>query len=99
MRSTFDVIVLGSGIAGLTYALRMAEHGEVAILTKRERRASNTRWAQGGIATVMDPHDSFDAHVEDTIVAGDYLNHRDVVRICVEEGPARLAELLALGVP
>jgi L-aspartate oxidase len=99
MRSTFDVIVLGSGIAGLTYALRMAEHGEVAILTKRERRASNTMWAQGGIATVMDPHDSFAAHIEDTIVAGDYLNHRDVVRICVEEGPARLAELLALGVP
>jgi L-aspartate oxidase len=98
MRSSFDVIVLGSGVAGLTYALKMAEHGEVAIITKREARASNTFWAQGGIATVMDPYDSFEAHIEDTIVAGDYLNHRDVVRVCVEEGPARLAELMALGV-
>lgn len=98
MRSSFDVIVLGSGIAGLTYALKMAAHGEVAIITKRAPHASNTFWAQGGIATVMDPDDSFESHIEDTIVAGDYLNNREVVRVCIEEGPARLAELMALGV-
>lgn len=98
MRHAFDTIVLGSGIAGLTFALEMAKHGMVAVITKRERRASNTYWAQGGIATVMDPYDTFDAHIQDTITAGDYLNHPDIVRICVEEGPARLRELIALGV-
>ncbi len=98
MRHVFDTLVLGSGIAGLTFALKMAAHGTVAVITKRERKASNTYWAQGGIATVMDPVDSFEAHIKDTIVAGDYLNHPDIVRICVEEGPARLAELLELGV-
>jgi len=98
MRHVFDSLVLGSGIAGLTFALKMAHHGTVAVITKRERKASNTYWAQGGIATVMDPYDSFEAHIQDTITAGDYLNHPDIVRICVEEGPARLAELMAIGV-
>jgi len=98
MRYSFDTLVIGSGIAGLTYALRMAERGTVAVVTKREREETNTRWAQGGIATVMDPTDSFDAHVQDTINAGDQLNHPDIVRICVEEGPARIRELIALGV-
>jgi len=98
MRHAYDVLVLGSGIAGLTYALKMAERASVAVITKRERQVSNTAWAQGGIATVLDEHDSFESHIHDTIVAGDHLNHADVVRICVEEGPARLAELIALGV-
>ena len=98
MRYSFDTLVLGSGIAGLTYALRMAAHGTVAVVTKREREETNTRWAQGGIASVMDPSDSFDAHVEDTMNAGDQLNHPDIVRICVEEGPALIRELITLGV-
>ncbi len=98
MRHVFDTLVLGSGIAGLTFALKMADKGTVAVLTKRERRASNTYWAQGGIATVMDPHDTFEAHIQDTITAGDYLNHPDIVRICVEEAPARMQELLDIGV-
>lgn len=98
MRHTYDVLVLGSGIAGLTYALKMAARCSVAVITKRERQVSNTAWAQGGIATVLDEHDSFESHIRDTIVAGDHLNHADVVRICVEEGPARLAELIQLGV-
>ena len=94
----FDTVVLGSGIAGLTYALRMAEHGSVAVLTKRQRMEANTRYAQGGIATVVDPSDTFESHVIDTIKAGDGLNNPEIVRICVEEGPARLAELIARGV-
>ena len=59
----FDYLILGSGIAGLAYALRVAEHGEVAIVTKRRAQDSATDWAQGGIAAVVDPEDSFDAHV------------------------------------
>jgi L-aspartate oxidase len=98
MKHTFDSLVLGSGIAGLTYALAMAEHGSVAIVTKRRRMNANTRWAQGGIATVVDKADTFAAHIDDTINAGDDLNHPDIVRICVEEGPARLQELIDAGV-
>jgi L-aspartate oxidase len=94
----FDTLVLGSGIAGLSYALKMARHGTVALVTKRSREDSNTRLAQGGIAAVMGPGDSFEAHVVDTIQAGDGLNHPDIVRLCVEHGPARLAELIELGV-
>jgi L-aspartate oxidase len=81
------------------YALKMAEHGTVGVLTKRELGEANTTYAQGGIAAVMDgAADSFDEHVKDTIVAGDGLNDPEVVRICVEEGPARLHELVAMGV-
>lgn len=98
MRHSFDTLVIGSGIAGLTYALEMARYGSVAVVTKRDRDDTNTRWAQGGIATVMDPDDTFDAHVRDTITAGDELNHPDIVRICVEDGPARVRELIAHGV-
>ena len=98
MSHVFDTVVLGSGAAGLTYALKMAERGSVAVLTKRQRLDGNTRWAQGGIAVVVDDKDSFAAHIEDTMIAGDGLNDRDIVRLCVEEGPARLQELLALGV-
>jgi len=98
MKQTFDCLVLGGGAAGLTYALKMADRGSVAVLFKRDRLEANTRFAQGGIAIVVDPTDSFDAHVKDTIIAGDGLNHEDIVRICVEEGPARLAELVLLGV-
>ena len=98
MSTSFDTLVLGSGAAGLTYALERAATGTVAVVTKRDRMSCNTRYAQGGIAIVVDKSDSFDAHVKDTIVAGDGLNDERVVRMCVEEGPARLAELLKLGV-
>jgi len=76
----------------------MAEQGTVAVLTKSSQNLSNTAWAQGGIAAVMSTTDSFDSHVADTIRAGDGLNRREIVRICVEEGPERLRELMALGV-
>ena len=98
MQHTFDTLVLGSGIAGLTYALRMAEVGSVCVVTKRERGTTNTSQAQGGFAAVMSGADSFDAHVADTITAGAGLNDPAVVRICVEEGPDRIRELVGRGV-
>ena len=98
METKYDALVLGGGIAGLTYALKVAEHGTVGLVTKEELSNANTTWAQGGIAVVTDPSDTFDAHVEDTVVAGDGLNEREVVEICVKEGPERLKELIARGV-
>jgi L-aspartate oxidase len=96
MRS-FDFIVLGSGIAGLTFALKAAERGTVAIVTKKNRAESNTNYAQGGIAAVTSKEDSFELHVQDTLQAGAGLCRENVVRTIVEEGPARIAELIELG--
>ncbi|MEI7865388.1 MAG: L-aspartate oxidase [Chthoniobacterales bacterium] len=93
----FDHIVLGSGIAGLTYALKAAASGSVAIVTKRARATSNTAWAQGGVACVTSPEDSFDLHVKDTLEAGAGLCQRDIVEMVVREGPERIDELIALG--
>ncbi|MGM0576796.1 MAG: L-aspartate oxidase [Myxococcota bacterium] len=98
MKYQFDALVLGSGVAGLTYALRVAEHGRVAVVTKGERSETNTAQAQGGIAAVLDEQDSFEAHVKDTITAGAGLNDEKIVRICVREGPERIRELVELGV-
>ena len=95
---TYDFLVVGSGIAGLSFALRAAAHGSVAILTKRGAEASNTAWAQGGIATVMGADDSMDLHVADTLDAGAGLCHEDVVRTIVSEGPECIEELIARGV-
>jgi L-aspartate oxidase len=92
-----DFLVIGSGVAGLTFALDAARHGRVHIVTKRRAEDSNTLWAQGGIAAVMDPSDTANAHVEDTIVAGAGLCHRVVVEICANEGPARIRELIERG--
>jgi len=92
-----DVLVLGSGIAGLFYALRVAELGTVAIVTKKRAADSATNWAQGGIAAVQDRDDSFDAHVRDTLVAGDGLCREPVVHRVVERGPAMIDALLKLG--
>ncbi|MCI0537215.1 MAG: L-aspartate oxidase [Verrucomicrobiales bacterium] len=93
----FDFIVLGSGVAGLTFALKVAPYGRVAIITKKNRAESNTNYAQGGIAAVTSKEDSFEMHVRDTLEAGAGLCHEDVVRTIVEEGPARIAELVDLG--
>ena len=93
----FDYLVLGSGIAGLSFALKMAPHGRVAIVTKKDRAESNTNYAQGGIASVTSKEDSFESHVRDTLEAGAGLCKESVVRTIVEEGPARIAELIALG--
>jgi len=93
----FDFLVLGSGIAGLFYALRAAEHGSVAVVTKKRAADSATNWAQGGIAAVMDPEDSFADHVRDTLEAGAGLCHEDVVQRVVERGPAMIEALTKLG--
>ncbi len=93
----FDFLVLGSGIAGLSFALRAAEKGTVALVTKRGLSDSNTAWAQGGVACVVSEEDSVDLHVRDTLVAGAGLCHEDVVRAVVSEGPERIAELIAMG--
>ncbi len=97
-----DFLVIGSGIAGLSVALELAELGEVTVLSKRDPHESSTDRAQGGIATVLDPvegGDTFEAHIADTLRAGAGLCHPDIVRLCVEEGPARVRFLEAQGVP
>src|ERR1041385_2492172 len=93
----FDFLVLGSGIAGLSFALNAARRGRVAIITKKNRAESNTNYAQGGIAAVTSKEDSFEMHVGDTLEAGAGLCHEPVVRTIVQEGPARIAELIELG--
>lgn len=93
----FDFLVIGGGIAGLSYALKVAEHGTVAVLFKKDPNLSSTLWAQGGIAAVNEPDDTFDLHIQDTLVCGGGLCKREIVEIVVTEGPERVAELVALG--
>ena len=92
-----DFLVIGSGLAGLTFALRAARRGAVLVLSKDRLPESATNYAQGGIASVWSPEDSFEAHVEDTLIAGAGLCHRDLVELVVREGPERIRELIALG--
>ncbi len=98
MKIDSDFLVIGSGIAGLSFALQAAKHGKVAMVTKREIAESATNYAQGGIATVFSTEDTFDAHVEDTLVAGAGICHEDVVRMVVEEGPSVIRNLIDWGV-
>ena len=93
----FDYLVLGSGIAGLSFALKVAPRGRVAIITKKNSAESNTNYAQGGIAAVTSKEDSFESHVRDTLEAGAGLCKEAVVRAIVEEGPARIQELIERG--
>jgi len=97
MRLESDALIVGGGIAGLFFALKAARHGSVTLLTKDRLPVSNTAFAQGGIASVWGPEDSFAAHAEDTIDAGAGLCHRDVVELVVREGPERIRDLIALG--
>ena len=96
---SFDVLVLGSGAAGLGLALRLADHARVAVLSKGELAEGSTYWAQGGIAAVLDPADRLDAHVADTFDAGAGLNRPETVRMVVEHAPACIDWLVDLGVP
>ena len=93
-----DFLILGSGLAGLTAALHLCRHGRVLLMTKRGTGQSNSDWAQGGIACVVDPSDTFDGHVDDTLSAGAGLCKEDVVRAIVESGPERIRELESWGV-
>ncbi len=98
MKIESDFLIIGSGIAGLMFALKVAEAGTVSLVTKKNAKESNTNYAQGGIASVFGKPDSFDLHIEDTLASGDGLCNRDVVEMVVKEGPARIRELISLGV-
>ncbi|MEO8874848.1 MAG: FAD-dependent oxidoreductase, partial [Polyangiaceae bacterium] len=89
MHVACDFLVIGSGVAGLSFALEAAKLGDVVVITKRQPDESNTKYAQGGIAAVLAAGDSFEAHIADTMKAGAGLNHERVVEICVKEAPAR----------
>ncbi len=93
-----DFLVIGSGMAGLSCALKLAKHGSVAVVTKKEKAESNTNYAQGGIASVFHPKDSYEQHVQDTLQAGAGLCDKQTVRMVVERGPALIEELVAMGV-
>ncbi len=93
-----DFLVVGSGLAGLAFALKVAHQGQVTILTKSLLSGTNTVWAQGGIAAVSDQEDSFESHIDDTLRAGAGLCHPDVVRNYIEQAPDRIQDLLDWGV-
>ncbi len=92
-----DILVIGSGIAGLFFALKASSFAKVMIVTKKQRAESNTNYAQGGIAAVLDTvNDSYQAHIEDTLTAGNGLCNREIVEKVVKAGPARINELVDL---
>jgi L-aspartate oxidase len=97
MRKHVDFVVLGSGIAGLTFALKVAKHGKVCIITKQKKDDTATSYAQGGIAAVMYTPDSFEKHVQDTIIAGDGLCDERIVRLIITESTDRVKELIRWG--
>lgn len=93
-----DFLIIGSGIAGLSFALKASQVGSVHIVTKKEKAESNTNYAQGGIAAVLGPPDSFAQHIEDTLLAGAGLCRQETVETVVREGPDRVRELMEWGV-
>jgi len=97
MEKKYDFLVIGSGLGGLSFALKAAEHGTVCLISKAEMDETNTRYAQGGIAAVTYEPDSHAKHVEDTLVAGDHLCNEEVVKMVVKEGPDQIRELIQWG--
>src|SRR6195952_2107705 len=95
----YDVIIVGSGAAGLTAALNLAPHKRVAVLAKGGLSEGATGWAQGGIAAVLEAGDTFESHIEDTMIAGGGLNDRAIVEFVVENAPRAIERLEELGVP
>jgi L-aspartate oxidase len=98
MRKTVDFLVIGSGIAGLSYALKVADHGKVCIITKAKADETATKYAQGGIAAVMYTPDTYAKHILDTMNAGDELCNPEIVRIAISESTERVRELVEWGV-
>jgi L-aspartate oxidase len=97
MNKQTDFLIIGSGIAGLSYALKVAAHGKVSMITKANADESNTKYAQGGIAAVMYSTDSYEKHIKDTLIAGDGICNEDVVRMVITESTERINELIAWG--
>ncbi|MBD3391540.1 MAG: L-aspartate oxidase [Chitinivibrionales bacterium] len=98
-KTTCDFLVIGTGIAGLSFAIRAARFGTVVVITKKRDSESNTNHAQGGIACVLDPHDTPESHIQDTLATGCGLCNEEAVELLVREGPQRVKELLEWGVP
>jgi len=97
MPNDVDFLVVGSGIAGLSFAIKAARHGKVQILTKKRKADSNTNYAQGGIAAVFGPNDRYALHIRDTLKTGEGLGHKNAVQIMVKNGPAVVTELYDMG--
>jgi L-aspartate oxidase len=98
MKKRTDFLVIGSGIAGLTFALKAVKYGRVTIVTKAKLEDTNTRFAQGGIAAVFSEPDNFEKHISDTLIAGGGICNEEVVRMVVQEAPDRIKDLINLGV-
>src|ERR1700754_240871 len=94
-----DVLIIGSGAAGLTAALNLADRFKVTVLAKGALNEGSTAWAQGGIAAVLEPGDTFESHIEDTMIAGAGLNDLATVEFVVENAPRAIERLSELGVP
>ncbi|MDE0880697.1 MAG: L-aspartate oxidase [Sphingomonas bacterium] len=99
MTQTGDILIIGSGAAGLTAALNLADRFTVTVLAKGALHEGSTAWAQGGIAAVLEPGDTFESHIEDTMIAGAGLNDRNIVEFVIENAPAAIHRLEELGVP
>lgn len=93
----YDFLVIGSGIAGMSYALKVAQHGRVAIVAKTKLEDGNTFYAQGGIASVTNPWDNFEKHINDTLDAGAGLCNKEVVETVVKNAPQQIIELVEWG--
>src|SRR5574344_2443016 len=98
MRKKVDFLVIGSGVAGLCFALKAANYGKVCIVTKAKVDDTSTKYAQGGVAAVMYHPDTYEKHIQDTMIAGDELSDRKIVEITIKESTERIMELVEWGV-
>ena len=97
MEHRSDILVIGSGLAGLGYALKVADFAKVNLITKKGLTETSTSKAQGGIAAVLGPDDRFEYHIQDTLTVGEGLSHPDIVELVVRQGPERVRELITMG--